>query len=378
MRVMVTGVRGLPGVEGGIESHVEQLYRRLAEQGVEVEVVVRSPFQPEEAGARWHGLRFRRIWSPKTKGLEALVHTLFAVSWAIVSRPDVLHIHAVGPGLFTPLARLFGLKVLFTHHGPDYDREKWGAFAKCLLRLGEYLACRCASERIAISKTIQDLIREKYAMDARLIPNGVPRAKLCAPGSALQQFGLEPQKYILQVSRLVPEKRQLDLVNAFDNCQLDGWKLVITGALKRNDPYVDEVIKRSLEVDDVVLTDFRQGDELAELFTNAGLFVLPSAHEGLPIALLEALSYGLQVLASDIPANLEVGLNEHQYFKLGNIDELAGRLECFATTPPSPAQATDIIEWVHQEYDWGRIASDTHKALAVTTRMSKLGLRNDT
>jgi len=371
MRVMVTGVRGIHGVEGGIESHVEQLYSGLAEQGVEVEVIVRSPFQPAEAGVTWRGLHLRRIWSPKTKGLEALVHTFLAVLWAAFSRPDVLHIHAIGPGLFIPLARLFGLKVVFTHHGPDYDREKWGVFAKRLLRLGEYLACKFANERIAISQTIRDLIRNNYGKDALLIPNGVPRASLRAPGSTMREFELEAQRYILQVSRLVPEKRQLDLINAFEKSRLDGWKLVITGALKQGDPYVDKVLRRSLEVDDVVLTDFRHGDELAELFTNAGLFVLPSTHEGLPIALLEALSYGLRVLASDIPANLEVSLNEHQYFNLGDTDELAERLKCFATNPPSPAQTSDIIEWVHQKYDWVQITKETHKALAAVAGASR-------
>jgi len=372
MRVLVIGLRGLPGVEGGVESHVEQLYSRMAGKGVDVEVAVRSHFQPPEADTNWQGLRLRRIWSPKTKGLEAFVHTFLAVCWGVVSRPDVLHIHAVGPGIYTPLARLLGLKVTFTHHGADYEREKWGPIAKRLLCLGESLACRFANETIAISKTIQNLVYEKYGKDARLIPNGVPRAKLRTAGVTLQQFGLEPHNYILQVSRLVPEKRQLDLIDAFEKCGLQDWKLVLTGMLKCDEPYVDSVVKRSREVENVVLTDFRGGEELAELFANAGVFVLPSTHEGLPIALLEALSYGLRVLASDIPANLEVGLDERQYFKLGDTDELANRLNCFAATPPSPHQAADIMAWVHEKYDWNQIAIDTHNVLEMAAGVSKV------
>jgi len=364
MKVMVTGVRGLPGVEGGVESHVEQLYRRLAEQGVEVEVAVRSPFQPADTGTNWRSLRLRRFWSPKTKGLEALIHTFLAVCWAAIARPDVLHIHAVGPGLFTPLARLFGLKVVFTHHGPDYDREKWGTVAKGVLRLGESLACRFANERISISRTIQNLIQDQYGVSSRLIPNGVPEAVFQTPGALLRQFDLEPGKYILQVSRLVPEKRQLDLMAAFKQAELAGWKLVLTGRLDSSDRYMQQVMQQADSSENIVLTDFRSGNELAELLTNAGLFVLPSAHEGLPIALLEALSYGLRVLASDIPANMEVGLDDAQYFVLGEVDELAQRLSCLTSIPVTELQKQQTIAWVQRKYNWDQIACDTLEAVS--------------
>src|SRR6185436_1261331 len=146
-----------------------------------VDVLVRSPYHPKSKPPSYRGVRLKRLWSPRGGSLETLVHTLLGVLYAGLMRPDVLHIHAVGPALFTPLARLLGLRVVVTHHGPDYDREKWGVFAPWILRTGERFGMRYANARIVISKVIADLVRDKYAADSYLIPNGVaavePRAQ---------------------------------------------------------------------------------------------------------------------------------------------------------------------------------------------------------
>jgi len=131
----------MPNVQGGVETHAEHLYKRLSGLGCDVEVLVRTPFVPR--GRQWYGpMRLRRIWSPRRAGLEALVHSGVCVFYAALLRPDILHIHAVGPAIVTPIARLFGLRVVVTHHGPDYERDKWGAFARWVLRTGESLGMR--------------------------------------------------------------------------------------------------------------------------------------------------------------------------------------------------------------------------------------------
>src|ERR1700704_111167 len=173
---MFLGIRGIPSVQGGVETHAEQLYRRLAELGCDVEVLVRTPFVP--AGHRSFGtIRLRRIWSPRTSGYEALVHSLLGVLYAGITRPDVLHIHAVGPAIVTPIARLLGLRVVVTNHGPDYDRDKWGPFPRWVLRTGESLGMRWSHARIAISRVIEQLIQAKYGQESDLIPNGAVPAR---------------------------------------------------------------------------------------------------------------------------------------------------------------------------------------------------------
>lgn len=359
MRVMVIGLRGIPAIEGGIEQHAEHLYPGLARRGCSIEVVTRSRHVPRDASSHWGNIRLTRIWAPKTRGLETVVHTLLAVFHAARVRPDILHIHAIGPALFAPLARLLGLRVVVTHHGFDYDREKWGPFAKFVLRLGERVGMRFAQARIVISQTIQRGLRERYQLDSVVIPNGVCIPRLPNGQSALETFELEPRRYLLLVSRFVPEKRHLDLIAAFEKADLPGWHLVLVGNLYRNSRYVAEVEARAAAVPGVVLTGFQKGRVLEELFAHAGLFVLPSSHEGLPIALLEALSFGLSVLASDIPAHLEIGLPEERYFQLGNVDQLAARLEMLARLPECTEAIRQQQAWVARRYDWEAIAGQT-------------------
>ena len=362
LHVLALGLRGLPDVEGGIERHAQHLYPLLVELGCSVDVVVRSPYHPLNKPLEYRGVRLKRIWSPKGGSLETILHSLLGTLYAGVVRPDVLHIHAIGPALLTPLARLLGLRVIVTHHGPDYDREKWSGFARWVLRLGEWMGMRFSNDRIAISKTIRNIIADHQGRSAALIPNGVEVPELPNTCAKVREFGLVPARYVLQVSRFVPEKRQLDLIRAFSEAAVPGWKLALVGRIDGGDAYTAEVIRVAGRTPNVVLTGFQQGRTLQELFAHAGVFVLPSSHEGLPIALLEALSFGLPVIASDIPANLELGLSPECYFPLGNIRELAGRLEKSASEEsPSvrSARVRHLREWVAQRYDWNTVACQT-------------------
>lgn len=366
---MVLGVRGIPSVQGGVETHAEQLYERLAHMDCEVEVLVRTPFVPATQTS-FGSIRLRRIWAPKSTGYEALVHSLLGVLYAAVVRPDVLHIHAIGPAIVTPLARFLGLRVVVTNHGPDYDRDKWGPFAKWVLRTGESLGMRCANARIAISNVIGRLIEEQYHRDSDLIPNGAVPVKLQAETSELDRLGLQHGRYFLQVSRIVAEKRQLDLIKAFGAARTVGWQLVIVGA--GGGDYGHAVKAAAARTSGVVLAGFQRGAALGQFYTHAGAFVLPSSHEGLPIALLEALSFGLPVLASDIPANLEIGLPATSYFPMGDTAALAERLSALAQLRPDEAASEGRKRWVHERYDWGRIARQTREVYSRVVREPKL------
>jgi glycosyltransferase involved in cell wall biosynthesis len=355
---MAVGLRGVQDVQGGIERHAQHLYPRLVELGCDVEVVARSPYVGP-ALEPFRGVRIRSIWSPRKSGLEAGIHTLLAVCWAGISRPDLLHIHAVGPALLTPLARLLGLRVVITHHGPDYEREKWGALARCVLRLGEALGVRFAHERIAISHAIRSLMAQRYRANSVLIPNGIEPAERADDETALADFGLQPGKYVLQVSRFAREKRQGDSIRAFDEARLEGWKLVLVGAIDHDDRYTRELIALAARSPGTVLTGFQTGQRLNALYGNAGVFVLPSSHEGLSLSLLEALSFGLHVLASDIPANREVGLAPEHYFALGDCRELAGRLREAARSNGKAGSSETQGSSVVGRYDWDAIARET-------------------
>jgi len=270
-----------------------------------------------------------------------------------------MHIHSVGPSLVVPLARLVGLRVVVTHHAPTYDSEKWNALARGVLRLGEWCGMKFANERIVISPVIADFVRERYGVESTIIPNGVQLPELDSETSALDKHGLQIGKYVLQVSRFVPEKRHFDLIEAFERAAVAGFKLALVGDAHHPDSYEKALKERAAANPAIVLTGFLGGNELKAIFQHASVFVLPSSLEGLSISLLEALSFGLPCLASGIPANRSVGLDEAAYFDLGNIGQLAAGITAISKQSWSDKDRDAVRRWVSENYDWKRIARQT-------------------
>jgi glycosyltransferase involved in cell wall biosynthesis len=365
---MVLGLRGFPNVQGGIETHAENLYPLLADQGFDIEVIVRSRYMPVVAEHR-NGITFKRLWSPRSRGLEAIVHTFLGILYAGWRRPDVLHIHSIGPALLSPFARLLGLRVVMTHHGQDYRREKWGAVARVVLRLGEYAGVRFANGCIAVSQAIADAVEDRYRSSCNVIRNGINTPDIPRTTTTLNSLNLRPGAYVLTVGRLVPEKRHLDLIEAFRRAELPGWKLVLVGGADHPDDYTRRLEQVVKDTPDTVAAGIRTGEALRELYANAGLFVLPSSHEGLPIVLLEAMSFGLSCLASDIPPNREVGLPDDSYFPVGDVAGLAAKLTQRSTATPTRAQREALRLSLQSKFDWRSKAEQTAIVLRAAMRV---------
>lgn len=361
LRVFVIGTRGFPGVQGGVEKHCEELFPRLVGLGVDVTVFTRTPYLTKPYKREWKGVKFINLWCPRRKSLEAITHTLLGVLLAKFKSPDIIHFNAIGPSLLIPLARLLRLKVVMTHHGPDYERAKWGWLAKKVLRLGERWGCKYANEIIAISSGIKNHVKEKFGREAHLIPNGVYIPTKREATGYIESLGLTPRKYILAVARFVPEKGLHNLLTAYSKVDTD-WQLAIAGDADHETEYSRNLKMMAKNTKNVVLTGFITGEPLEELYSHAGLFVLPSYYEGLPIALLEALSYGLSVLVSEIAPNREVELEEERYFPVGNETELAKRLKFWIEGGPllGKEQAKQLAV-VRHRYDWDKIAEETLK-----------------
>ena len=379
MHIIVIGLRGFPEIQGGIEVHSQYLYPLLVQKGCEVEVVTRSRYMSKDIGDRWQGVRLLRFWSPgpRIQGVEAFIHSFLGVLYAASKRPDVLHIHAIGPAIMTPLARLLGLRVVVTHHTQDYAREKWGKFARWLLRTGERLGMCYANERIVISRQIQESVHTMYHCNAAFIPNGVGVSEPPKTRDVLDRFGLESGRYVLLVSRFDPGKRHTDLIQAFVKADLPGWKLVLVGALTPPNAYIETISSIAKENPNIILTDFQSGPALQELYANAGIFVLPSSHEGLPIVLLEALSYGIPVLASDIPANVSIGLPEKAYFPLGDVSTMARMLHALSEATSDKREWAALRERIKNQYDWKRIAEQTLNVYQRATRDTEQDISNE-
>lgn len=357
--VMMLGLRGIPEVQGGVEKHVEELSRHFVDKGWDVTVLGRRRYLLTPDPYTWKRVKVHPLWSPGSVKFEAIAHTALGVLFAAYHRPDILHIHAIGPALMTPLARLFGLKVIVTHHGYDYDRQKWGGLAKLMLKLGEKAGMRFARARIAVSNDIALTMENRYGVPVQYVPNGVTVRRSQTDTGILGKLGLTSRRYIMLVARIVPEKRQHDLIAAFAKLADPTVKLVLVGSAEYMAHYSQDVEKLAADVPGVVLAGMQTGDDLSILYENAGLFVLPSSHEGMPIALLEAMGAGLPVLASDITANLAIGLPAQDYFPLGDIEQLAAAMRSKLAVPFDSRKAAEQGALVAEQYGWLNIADQT-------------------
>lgn len=354
MKIVVIGTRGIPEIQGGVETHCQQLYPRIAAMGHDVTIVRRTPYTEASSGLKeYGGVKLVDVYAPRKKSVEAVVHTALAVIKARRLNPDILHVHAIGPGLMVPFARLMGMKVVSTNHGPDYDRQKWGRLAKTVLKTGERMSARWSNKVIVISKVIANILASRYGRtDTELIFNGVEVPVKSARTDYISSLGLEPGKYVVAVGRFVEEKGFHDLIAAFAEVSPQGFRLAIAGDADHEDAY-SRSLKELARKHDVVLTGFIRGEKMNQLMTNAALFCLPSYHEGLPIVLLEAMSYGVDVAVSDIPANLLPALEDKDFYPVGDVDALAALLQRKLDNNATP-RVYDL-----SPYNWDHIARQT-------------------
>lgn len=354
MKIVVTGTRGIPDILGGVETHCEELYPRLAQLGHDITIIRRSSYVTDNNKCHeYKGVRLLDIYAPKLKSVEAIIHTTLAVIKARGMHPDILHIHSIGPSLLTPLARLMGMKVVTTNHGPDYDRQKWNRMAKMVLKAGEHMGARWSNAVIVISGVIANILSTKYnRKDTHLIFNGVTAPEKSIQTDFLDSLGIIPGKYILTIGRFVKEKGFHDLIKAYTSIKYTGYQLVIAGDADHEDEYSRQ-LKHTAKENGVILTGFIKGERLNQVMSNAALFVLPSYHEGLPIALLEAMSYNLDTAVSDIPANRIDALVPSDFFPVGDTQALASLIVKKLNDGATP-RTYDLTP-----YNWDNIARQT-------------------
>lgn len=354
MKILVTGIRGIPHIGGGIETHCQQLYPRLCKLGYDITIVNRKHYCTR-AIKYYNGVNISHINTPHIKGFEALIHTVLSVLYAWIKGFKYIHIHAIGPSLVVPLAKMLGLRVIITNHGPDYKRKKWGVFSKLMLKLGEYWGTKLADRVIVVSPYIKRQLQKKYKrFDIQVIYNGITKANKSKNKQYLYSLGLKEKSYILAVGRFVPEKGFSDLINAFSNLKNENTQLVLVGDTHHKTHYSVNLIRKARKIH-CVLTGFIQGEKLNQIYTNARLFVLPSYHEGFPITLLEALSYDLDVLISDIQAHRELSLPDSCYFKKGDISDLKEKI-LIKMKSKYRINHKEILK----PFNWDKIAKKTH------------------
>ncbi|MCP4573187.1 MAG: glycosyltransferase family 4 protein [bacterium] len=360
LRVAMIGQKGYPPVHGGIERHVAELAARLPALGIEVDIYSRPHYSDADGPVDLPGVRVRRLPSLPTKHLDALSHTALATLREIVGGADVVHYHALGPGLLSGLPRLLGRRrTVVTVHGLDWQRDKWGGVARSILKLGEKGAVQLPDATIVVSQALRRHYRQAHDRDTRYIPNGIAPPVYRTP-DLMHARGVDGP-FVLFVGRLVPEKGCHLLLEAWRRLPAAirrGRKLVVAGDAGFTPGYVEDLKAGAPE--EAVFLGYVHGPILEELYTNADLVALPSTLEGLSITLLEGMSYARCCVASDIPPNLEVAEGRAEFFPSGDAealsDALAGLLD-----DPGRRESLGQQAQMHaiEEYSWDRVAAAT-------------------
>uniref|UniRef100_UPI0040297B89 glycosyltransferase family 4 protein n=1 Tax=Agathobacter rectalis TaxID=39491 RepID=UPI0040297B89 len=360
------GQKRIPSREGGVEIVVEELCTRMVAQGHNVTCYNRgghhvsgSEFDSKRL-KEYKGINLKTVPTIEKKGLAAVSSSFFAALCCAFGKYDVVHIHAEGPAFFAWIPKLLGKKVIVTIHGLDWQREKWKAgFGAKFIRQGERNAVKYADEIIVLSKGVQDYFEKTYGRKTVFIPNGVNRPKKQKAELITEKYGLEKDSYILFLGRLVPEKGIKYLIEAFKQVDTDK-ELVIAGGSSDTSEFENEIKELAKEDKRILFTGFVQGQELEELYSNAYVYVLPSDLEGMPLSLLEAMSYGNCCLVSDIPECVDVVEDKALIFQKSDVNSLYTKLVdiCCNSSKVKSFKCT-AEEFVCNKYSWNKIVKDT-------------------
>jgi glycosyltransferase involved in cell wall biosynthesis len=358
MKIAVIGSKGLPPHEGGIEHHCAEIYPRVATEGHLVDLFARS----SSTGLSWRdlsefrGVRIVSIPGSRFQGFDALLNSAISTIVACVKRYDILHFHALGPSLWVWLPFVVTRsKIIVTCHGLDWQRSKWGKFSSLLIRLGEWAAVRFADSIIVVSEDLQRYFWQTYGRETIYIGNApASYAALEVNFAYGTSLGLEKSRYILFLGRLVPEKCPDLLINAFRKLQLEGWKLVIAGGIVDNSAFTKNLIGLAAGRPDIVFTGELQGSRLAEIVRNAGIFILPSAVEGMSLALLEAMHERVPVIASDLPVHqMTIGPDRGLLFRTNDLASCMSTIEWAVQHPRQlEVMASKAHTYVAQHHNW--------------------------
>lgn len=352
--------------EGGVEIVVKELCTRMAKAGHKVTCYNRSGHHVSGAEydrkTEYTGIRQRSVPTIEKKGLAAVSSSFFAALCSAFGRYDVVHIHAEGPAFFCWIPKMFGKRVIVTVHGIDWQREKWkSGFGSKFIRRGEKNAVKYADEIIVLSAGVQKYFEKTYGRKTRFIPNGVNHPEIQKPELITEKYGLTKDSYILFLGRLVPEKGLRYLIEAYKQTKTNK-KLVIAGGSSDTDSFMKEIKKLAKDDERILFTGFVQGKMLDELYSNAYIYTLPSDLEGMPLSLLEAMSYGNCCLTSDIPECTEVVEDKALIFKKSDVDDLRNCLQDACDHPEKVLELKkQAVDFICEKYNWDDVVEETMK-----------------
>lgn len=369
VNIAMIGQKHIPSREGGVEIVVEELSTRMVKKGYHVTVYNRKSKHVMDKSQKvanlkkYNGVELKYALTIDKKGLAAMTSSFFGSLQILFSKADVVHYHAEGPCAMIPLIKFFSKKkIVATIHGLDWQRAKWGTgFASKYIKFGEKMAAKYADEIIVLSENVQNYFKDTYNRKTIFIPNGVTEPELIKPDLIKKKYKLKKDDYILFLGRIVPEKGIHYLIDAFNKIKTNK-KLVIAGGASDTDLYYSELKERAHKNQNIIFTGFVQGQELKELYSSAYIYCLPSDLEGMPLSLLEAMSYGLCCLTSDIKECSTVISDKGETFIKSNVESLASKLQQLLSDENLVKKyKKESQNYILEKYNWDDIVEKTLK-----------------
>lgn len=364
MKIAMIGHKRIPSREGGIEVVVQELSTRLVKDGYQVDVYNRKGKNVQNKNIHYRkikeykGIRIITIPTINKRGIDAVMYSILATIVALFRNYDVIHFHAEGPCTMLWLPHLFGIRTVATIHGLDWQRSKWGGLASKYIKFGEKIAAKYADEIIVLSKEMQRYFKKTYNRETKIIPNGVNKPVIREADIIKDKYGISKDSYILFLARIVPEKGLHYLIKAYKDIYTEK-KLVIAGGSSHTEKYFQKIREMIKDDNRIIMTGFVQGKELEELFSNCYIYCLPSDIEGMPISLLEAMSYGCNCLVSNIKENVEVIGNYANVFEKSNIISLKKQLLIMLEN--KRIDKNKISKYILQNYNWNNSVKEIEK-----------------
>lgn len=367
LNIAMLGHKRIPSREGGIEIVVEEISKRMAARGHNVVCYNRwgkhvsgKRFGSKNKLKEFEGVKLKTVFAIDKKGLAAVTSSFAAAIDCIFRKYDVIHFHAEGPCVALFIPHFFGIKTVVTVHGLDWSRAKWkSGFGSKYIKLGEKMAVKYADQIIVLSENVQNYFKNTYNRDTIYIPNGVNKPEIIKADEITERWGLKKDDYILFLGRIVPEKGIKYLVNSFKNVKTDK-KLVIAGGISDTNEFMQEIKEDAKDDNRIILTGFVQGRTLEELYSNAYIYTLPSDLEGMPLSLLEAMSYGNCCLTSDIPECADVIEDKGVTFKKGDTEELRAVLQKLCDSEELvKSYKMGVSDWICNKYSWDDVTEKT-------------------
>ena len=365
LRIAMLGHKRIPSREGGIEIVVEELSTRMVNLGYDVTCYNRSGHHisgkqfDTQSLKEYKGIKLKNVLTINAKGLAAMTSSFFGAIAIAFSKCDVVHFHAEGPCAMLWIPKLFGKRCIATIHGLDHQRAKWGKFASSYIMLGEKCAVKYADEIIVLSNGVQQYFKDTYSRNTIFIPNGVNKPQIKQADLIQHKYGLKKDSYILYLGRIVPEKGLRYLIQAFKQVETDK-KLVIAGGSSDTDEFMLELKFMAQDDARIIFTGFVQGQTLEELYSNAYIYTLPSDLEGMPLSLLEAMSYGNCCLVSNISECTEVVQDKAVVFEKSSVLDLKDKLQNLCNDVGlTNTYKKNSSEYICNKYNWNDVVKRT-------------------